>query len=324
MRSHVLAILAALVAAGCLGSDAPGAAETASRDGIEPAVIVDPAEIAPDAATSAAAPLWLPGDAWAITTHGDTEEQAVLVVTVASGESYNLATTSESMAAWDAMLDVSYVGRIRASDLAGFQRDQPVKYFDFPLEEGKSWTTTWDGLEITLTATKGARGFDIVGTTAEGAEYVTYDFVPDLKWWSHIEFVEGYGFRVDRFTSEWRGELAQATANLVFEMSSTAPTLNPGSGAFTIAEGQSFAMVSLSGGGQTWARGFALLQPDGTPYLTSTGNFESSEGAGGYFVSERLPPTPGQWHITAPTAHDPAGTASVRVHEVAITTVGFA
>ena len=328
MRSGGIAIillLAATALAGCMGQDASGA--TAKNEPLESGILAPASEQPAGALDPRIAPVWLLGDAWAVSTFGvGDEERAFLVVTDVASDSYTLSTTSESMAGFDAMFDVSYVGKIRASDLAGQQQGQPVKYFDFPLAEGKTWTTTWDGLEVALTATAAGTGFAVVGTV-DGEPYVTYDYKPELKWWSRIEFVQDeYGMAVDRYEPGWTGEVLSATAEVVYEAAPTAPTATQGTGTFTIAEGQSYAMVTLVGGGMQWARAFGLLDPAGETYPTNTITNFDSELAGPRFdfLQERIEARPGEWRVMLDGVHDPSGGFFLTVHQVAVAATPFA
>lgn len=332
MRAIPLFLAAGLLLAGCVGKEAPAMtpAEAGRVGAVEPEVMVDP--LLPDGSGTGSvalgdAPLWNVGDAWSIMSMGnDATEQSYLVVVAADGDSYTLATTSESQAGYDAMFDISFIGKIRARDLAGHQQGEPVQFFDFPLADGKTWTTTWDGFEVTLTAKQTPKGFDIVGVRADGEPHVTYDYDPALRWWSKLEFPEGYGIKADRLVEGWTGAIVTGTAELVFD-SAPAPALaNPGSGSFTIAEGQSFGMVLVMGGGEAWARGFQLFEPAGTPYLDSTiGTFEFGDAmtAHSFRYQQPIPATPGEWHIVAPMMHDPSGWGSVLVYQVAVATKQF-
>lgn len=326
MRTRAgLGILLVLALAGCASPD--GAAPTAREEPLDSALVPTVSlDVASAANVSAEAPVWSVGDAWSISTSGTgQDERAFLVVTAAGSDAYTLATTSEQMAGFDAMFDVSYIGKIRASDLAGHQQGEPVKYFDFPLADGKTWTAKWDGFDVALTATKKGDGFAIAGAV-DGAPYVEYDYAPEMKWWSHIHFLQGdYGFTVERLQTGWTGTLASATAKVVYEGAPAAPLGSPGAGSFTIDEGQTFAMVTLAGGGSQWARAFSLVDPAGKPYSTTTIENAETEAMGprGVYLQEQLPPTPGEWHIAAPSVHDPAGAFFVTVHQVAVATAPF-
>lgn len=325
MRSLAAIVLSALALTGCVGQN--GAPEISSADVSNVASAVEPgATPLVDAATASAVPLWHAGDAWAIVSHGFGDEQrSFLVVTAADTASYTIGTTSEQAAGFDAMYDVSYIGRIRASDLAGAQQEQIIQFFDFPLADGKTWSTTWDGLEVALTATKSVRGFDIIGK-ADGEDYVSYDYAPDLRWWSHLDFVrDEYGFKVESAQSGWKGSLVTATATQVYASEAATPVVSPNIGSFTMDEGQSYGMVALSGGGAAWARAFYLVDPAGQPYLTqSITNIDASGTPLWVAQQEQIPATPGEWRLVSPAVHDPTGGFSVTVHEVALTQKDFA
>lgn len=325
-------VLGLVLLAGCVGSEVPAADPARSAEGLDVSVVADPVSedgAPPVDAPMLGAPVWLVGDAWSVMSVGGAEDSAeTLVVTSATPDSYTIETTGESTAGYDAMFDVSFIGKIRARDLAGHQQDQPVQFFDFPLEDGKTWVTAWDGLEVTLMAKKAARGFDITGTV-DGEPYVTYGYDPALKWWPKLEFAGGYGIRVEKLVSGWTGELKTATAKVVFESGPAAPVATPGSGSFTIDEGQAFGMVSATGAGTAWVRGFWLIDPSGTSYFTgNTTNVETMDPetvgqSDDFGYSERIPAMAGEWRILAPTLHDPSGWGSVTVHQVAIASKQF-
>lgn len=320
----LLAVTVLALLSGCLAKDAPGATSAGAEAPLEDAFVADaPEGAAALPAAPAEAPVWLVGDAWSVTTFGGgSEERAAVVVTKADTESYVLETTSEQLAAYDAMNDISFLGRIRARDLAGFQQDAPIQFFDFPLADGKTWTTQWDMQEITLRATKAGDGFSIVGTSAEEA-YVTYDYKPALKWWSKIEFAGGYGLRVDRFSPNWTGALATATAATVYESTTAIPTLTINTDQFTVSEGQTFLGLRVHGGGPAWARALTLMDPANQPYMTTTSNTEATATPMWVNYEEQIPAMPGTWRISAPVAHAPDSWWMVHVQEVAVGTKPF-
>lgn len=312
-------IVLTLLLAGCVGGDASTGTSSASLEAGD--VIVADETVTEAISDPGAVPRWNVGDAWSITSHGfGAQESSFLVVTAATSDAYTLSTTSEQEAGYDAMFDISYIGQLRASDLAGSQQGTPILYYSWPLAEGKTWTTTWDGLAVTLTATaKPAGGFTIVGV-ADGTDYVNYDYDPELKWWSYLNFVrDEYGITIGRLETGWTGEVASALAKEVYASSTTAPVASANSGAFTIDEGQSFAMVTLAGGGAQWARAFHLIDPSGAPYSTTTINDFEADGAGMYvYHQEQIPAIPGEWQIASPALHDPSGGFTLTVHQVAV------
>lgn len=320
---RVLAALSILVAlSGCIADDAPTATNALPDAALADAAPAAAGEVA-TLPVAVEAPVWLLGDSWSITSFGGgTEERGFVVVTKADTESYLLETTSEQLAGYDAMNDISFLGRIRARDLAGFQADAPIQFFDFPLADGKSWKTQWDGMEVTLTAAKAGEGFTIVGMT-ESAPYVTYDYKPSLKWWSGIEFAGGYGLRVDRFAPNWTGTLATATANMVYMSTTVFPVATINSEPFTVSEGQTFLGLRIHGGGDAWARTLTLMDPANQPYMTTTANSEATATPMWVNYEEQIPAVPGTWHISAPVAHSPDAWWMVHVQEVALGTKQF-
>lgn len=313
-----IAIVLTLLLAGCVGDASTGT----SSASLEPGDVVADATVSEALLDPGSVPRWNVGDAWSITSHGFGEENSVLVVTAATSDAYTLSTTSEQAASFDAIFDVSYIGQIRSGDLAGSQQGAPILYYSWPLAEGKTWTTTWDGLAVTLTATADpAGGFLIVGT-ADGTDYVHYDYDPELKWWSHLEFVrEGYGMTIGRLETGWTGEIATAVAEEVYASSPAAPVASPNTGAFTIAEGQTFGMITLAGGGAQWARGFQLIDPAGKPHPAGIDTFEADGAGMNVEYQEQIPPTPGEWRILSPAVHDPTGGFALTVHQVAVSKV---
>lgn len=321
----VLALPALL--AGCLGGSSEEPEVQASDVDVKDVLPVTPEDAA---AAVAEAPAWALGDAWSIVSGSgasDTSE-SFLVVTKAEADSYFLSTTNAGTAAYDAMEDVSYLGRIRASDLAGVQDGQPVQFFSFPLTDGKSWSTTWDGLPVTLTAryaptlqtSAGIHSGFVIEGAVDGEKYVTYDYVPMLKWWSHLSFASGYGMKVVRTLSNWSGEYAVAEAGTLVDapVGGTTPPFT----ALTVAEGQTFLDVTLTGRASANARSFGLVKPDGTPYNAPSIFLAMMEEP----VSETVrvdEPAPGEWRVLHPIAHHPDGAFHLLARQVKVTNVAF-
>lgn len=275
-------------------------------------------------------PAWDVGDAWSVVSTGNgTPRSSTLVVTQADAAGYVVSTDDESLAAFDALHDVSYVGLIRASDLAGSQHEAPVQFFAFPLTDGKTWTTTWDGREIRLTArwvpametSAGIHpGFTIEGTDGD-KPYVAYDYVPSLRWWSHLAFANGYGFRVERVHSGWSGQLVTAQTQVLLEGLGETPAGSPNVHPFTVDDGQSFVSLTLTGKASLYARGLVVLRPDGKVQPTTAPTFQATSQEA--FIDERLPPTPGEWKLVSPLFHHPDGAFRLLVREVKVAQVAF-
>lgn len=325
-RALVLAVLAlTLPLAGCLGGDEAPTAERAA-----PSVDAAAPALAADAPPSADAPLWNVGDAWSVVPQGGGDAgPSVLVVTAADAEGYVLSTTSEGTAGYDALHDVSYLGRIRASDLAGSQQGQPVQFFSFPLTDGKTWQTTWDGKAITLTATwmpalstsVGIHpGFAIEGKDGEET-YVRYDYVPMLRWWSHLSFASGFGFQVERVHVNWTGTYLRAEATPLLDKTSPLPVASPFVEPFTVEDAPGFVSLALSGDAERHAHALVILDPAGQPAPTE---LAVAELGNGHLQREaQLPATPGEWRVVLPVAHAPSGSFRLLVQQVKLTEVAF-
>lgn len=328
--------VAALALAGCMGADS-GASPAATgpeplANGAKAAELMPPEEalaasLAADPSNATlAVPVWAVGDSWTVVTaNGETQ---TAVVTSASQQSYRLDVTGEQTASYDAIGDVSWIGTIRAADLAGAQQGTAVKFFDFPLADGKTWSTTWDGLEVTMTArlnpalatSAGTQpGFEIVAMAGD-AVHATYDFVPSMKWWSRIEWpAQGYGLAVSAYKPNWTGTAIRGTASQILELAAAGPVTNTPAAEFTVSEGQTTVMLLLMGATEQQARAMAIVDPEGQPFPLPEGEDVLVDGMPrDDFTTVQLPPTPGSWKIALAMAHDPEGSFVVFGSEVAM------
>ncbi len=324
--TKTLAVIAVLAFSGCIGAEPLKEGTTTTANVEAGAVLLGDNAAMMEAARLLPidAPTWAVGDAWTIESFGFATHTCTLVVVDASPD-YVLAPTCQESAILDATYDVSYLGRIRARDLAGSQQGDPVRFFDFPLTDGKKWTTTWDRQEITLTATfaptiaapglGSAPGFTITGATSEGEPYVAYDYSPALKWWTTLDFFD-YGIRVKSFQSNWTGTYKTAAANPVFTYASSVPGFFvPPASTFTVNEDQTALVVMLIGqfGGHAYTA--RLVDPAGSTPWDRT----SSAQNGSTFDVTNLDPTPGQWTFAASGMFDPTvGSFSLSAIEVKV------
>lgn len=273
------------------------------------------------------APTWRVGDAWLVKAFGINDGEASALVVANADTDYELLPTSESLASFDAMFDISYVGRIRGADLAGGQQGQPIQFFNFPLEDGKTWKTTWDGQELTLragfdgniTTPLGKQpGFTIQGTLGDGATYLTYDYVPALRWWSRLAFEGGYGFEVTGIKANWTGEVIRGTAKQLLILESQPPT-KPPAGTFKVdADQTSVVLTRLGGtGGGPSMRSLVVLGPDHQP-MAGTPSYQAATARESFFELYQFPPKAGDWQVLAPAIHDTTGYVAVTLHQVAL------
>lgn len=181
MRALLGLLLLVPLVAGCTGGtdDPPG---------------VDPATggpEAPDAPVPLELPTWSVGRYWTFSTPFAGE--VTYVVAGEDATSWTMATDNPQVAFFDAQNDVSFLGSTRRSDLAGSQGSDAVAYFDFPLEAGKTWTTTWDGLPVTVEVLEVAGPLAVLEARAPDRTHVSYTYDAAVGWFSEVTFHDENG-----------------------------------------------------------------------------------------------------------------------------------
>lgn len=209
MRSTLLALLLLVPClAGC--SD-----DGATPDDPDPAA-ADPAGLA--------VPAWAIGDYWVYeTTFGDW----TLVVSEDAGADWIVDTADPNLSFFSgAFGEISYLGAIRKSDLAGSQEGQRVQFMSFPLTDGKTWRTTWDQEEVTMVATRVSDDrYEIVGSVGDAVrKEVVYDNA--TRWFESVVFYGDDGEEFGRMTVReaghgWTGDVVRVTPELIDEQSFT-------------------------------------------------------------------------------------------------------
>ncbi len=144
------------------------------------------------------APEWVVGQHWSYRTQNDGTAGAVsLVVTGDDGGDWIVDTNDANMAYYDDLGDVSYLGQVRKSDLAGSQGNDRVQFFDFPLTHNKTWTTTWDGETTTLQVKDIQDNGDVHIMGHQGARmHSEYVYSPVAGFFESITFFDGNGTAV--------------------------------------------------------------------------------------------------------------------------------
>ncbi|HET6398584.1 MAG TPA: hypothetical protein VFH47_03420 [Candidatus Thermoplasmatota archaeon] len=310
--------LLALALAGCSGpqdADAPGGGA---------------AEPAEGEAQRAGLPGTKVGDWWNFTT--SMGSSFTLVVAADAGAAWTFGTDSASLAFFDAREDISYLGPQRKSDLAGSQGSQAVQFFRFPLEDGATWSTTWDGQAVTVAAAREGDAFRMVASNATGP-YATYLYDPAVGWMRELAFLAPDG------TESFRMDLAAAGGNYAgpvvsWQLEAVADATGQGplvaQHDFQVPDGATDVHVTVSATCQGgWVQQLLLpVPPDAArPMSTSdgapcTGSFHTSGAA----TAEG--PTPGPWTYRLTIGdRDPFGPAyayTVLVRTRTVTTLGQA
>lgn len=136
--------------------------------------------------TDAAAPEWTIGNYW---TYESPNGTTSLVVTGEEGGDWILESDDAELALIDTQSDLSWMGAIRKSDLAGSQGSQRIKFFDFPLEDSKEWTTTWDGESVNIVASFEEEGRYRMEAQMGGEPYADYVYDAQVGYFEKITWI---------------------------------------------------------------------------------------------------------------------------------------
>jgi hypothetical protein len=218
MRALALALVTALLAAGCLtAADEPAAPATAPSPGVQ--IVEDRPDptagvatlgeaAAPDeAATLDAPPRLQVGEWWRIRTespYGAANAEYVRVVGEVTDEGYVFGMPHEGWYKEGVIFHVPFFGDV-GFDLSGQAHDVPLELLKFPLVDGATWKTVYMGppeLTATVDADEAAKTARVTFTDPDGnvAIELTYDakLHEIVEYWhpmlSYEVLEHGYGF----------------------------------------------------------------------------------------------------------------------------------
>lgn len=200
-RLLICLVLVTAPLAGCLGGDTPDGPGPAPDQG---------ADQAPETPASLEAPTWEIGDHWTYTD--DAFGEVTWVVTGQTTGAWILDTTHPEVAFLDAREDISFLGERGKSDLAGSQGDTRVTYFDWPLEENKTWTTTWDGVQREITVDRVEDGIAELTARQDGRVAVEYTYDSQVGHFRGFTFFDANGTQTVDATLQGSGSGFQGTA----------------------------------------------------------------------------------------------------------------
>ncbi|HUR25230.1 MAG TPA: hypothetical protein VM327_04345 [Candidatus Thermoplasmatota archaeon] len=261
MRIPPVALLPVLLLAGCLGAG-PDAPETATSEGT--------ASAGPHGEHAAGvhllAPEWAVGDYW--TMQSPQGGQFTNAVSGESGTDWTMDTDNPDTAFFDAVSDISFLGKVRKADLAGSQGDARVEFLKFPLTAGMSWTTTWDGAPTMIHVGEVADGkAEVTAMRADGSTYAKYTYSDEAGYFSHFAFYSpdgstvGYEWTLQKSGSGFTGQLVRWTLAELFAASGPIPQGQ--SGMFTVEPGFTDIYVTAALDCQTGAVAIAAGPPTG-------------------------------------------------------------
>lgn len=285
------------------------------------------------------APEWEVGDAWLVSFDGG-DPMCWLVVAVATEEGYRQGVTcdgdvDEYFAADIAARGNGFAGSF-SRDLEGLDEGDEVRWFDWPLTDGKTWSTSLGSFEVdaiaTFTQVEGAEGEE-PGYTIEmtdpdsGTTVVTYDFVPSLAWWSHLTFPQSdYTFRVLDRTDGWSDPVVYGIGRTAYEqrvsfVGATVTTQPPFLPSFEVAEAENMLVVYTSRQGVSGGH-LSLRDPGGNERFAQSGtSMTTGLGSSSYpsFELGFIEGAPGTW--TLDHEHVGANPSDVLVAAVELATV---
>lgn len=267
-----------------------------------------------------AAPEWEVGDAWRV-QFDEGEPLCWLVVASVSEEGIQQGVwcptdEAEFIAAQIAAYEFHYIGRFTQA-LEGIGRAEAFRFYDWPLEDGKTWVTRWDEIDVQVTSTysraDGRYQFEAL-VVDTGEPLVAYDYDPALEWWSEMEFASGYRFLVHERETGWELPVTVASGEDRYEAERVASLFgNPATIVGVAPEDMRLAlMVEWSG---VLAGRFELRGPDGTT------RYETTLTGEGMSVFEIIEAEEGMWSIVDSVTG--AGMESIRLRGIALEIVEF-
>ncbi len=198
MRSLQLAV-ALLMLAGCAGSGGPSSSGPAAQGGLE------------STASAIGLPQWAVRDAW---TYKSGDATLTYVVTADQGADWLMETDSPERAFANLRDDVSRLGPQRKADLAGSQGADRVEFFQWPLTDGKTWTTQWDHQPVTIKARVANGVADLMAHDRNGTMVYHYTYDPAVRWFKELHHFgsdgkEIIGFTLSAAVHNWTGSVAR-------------------------------------------------------------------------------------------------------------------
>jgi len=239
-------------------------------------------------------PEWRVGDAWRV-QFNDGDPVCWMVVARAA-ETYRQGVACETdeaefIAVNIAVAQVAFVGTF-TRDLEGVSDPEgdATRWFDWPLSDGKSWDTTFEGIDVVVTAAFVDGAFELVMVDDEDSDLAFYDYDPSLRWWSQISFATGGSFHVHERTTGWSGPVSLAAADERFTGRGNLASQSTAS--FTTTEADTY-VVLLASRPAVAAEYWELAGPSETRNsLTPLGG---QPLVGGFDRYETIPAEPGEW-----------------------------
>lgn len=151
-------------------------------------------DVTEEGGPSMPAPQWQVGNAWTWESSG-TGSIEQFVVTEVGPDQYTMDTTTDQLAFEEQVFDHPAIGTIDADHLTLVDHDSNAKWFDFPLEPGKTWTTQWFDNTYTSTAVELLPDgrFHLQSHRDDGSLYLDYHYSEQVGWFDDFTFHDAEG-----------------------------------------------------------------------------------------------------------------------------------
>lgn len=243
-------------------------------------------------------PEWNVGSFWTFSSSGPGGIGTyTLAVGESTGSDYVIGTDHDALAFFDATDPISTMGPQRKSDLAGSQGTTRVEFFKWPLEDGKTWSTTWDGEVHEITANRTSeREFSFTATVG-GETRIQYAYDHSVKWFTEMRF---FANGTEFFTStiqEWGGGYSGELIRYTVEPLAGGPIAAP-AGQAQWSVGPGFTDVWIGYGYQCSGMGVAAVAFGPVPPTDAAqAHYEYAQCPTAVQNAFVLPPTEGTWGL---------------------------
>lgn len=156
-RLFIVLLTLAVATAGCLGGGGGGAdVDTQSDDGTGGdggGADGDGNATVNRTPTLSEAPTWVPGDWWRVKVDAEILGESYTITRVVAGEEggdYRVGMPVDGFSDPVVLVHLPGVGNIAKSDLSFNVHNELFQPLDFPLTQGKTWTTSWYGQEMEM------------------------------------------------------------------------------------------------------------------------------------------------------------------------------
>lgn len=289
----------------------------------------------------AARPEWRVGDAWRVLVDGGPEWEhagaaaapCLIGVVEADATRYRMGASCPDLAARlaiDPNLPFAELGPDLDARAADAER---TAFFQWPLHAGDSWTTTFLGRDVVVTAkyepaVEGPLGkepgFLLEMVDEAGERVATYTFAPSLQWWSTFELSSGARLEVVGHERGHGETLMSASAEEVLSARYTTGAGNPVR-SFDVGPDAQLVYIDhlLEGPNAQYVR---VEKPSGAHAYDCLCSSGASTGlaivpeevsAGSWRHARVVDAEPGTWSVLTPRAG--TGTMTLTVHAVRLT-----